>query len=140
MPLLEDLYARLGKPVPTEPTELGMGEAALYDALAIAATHGKAEWYGKPETLPVGVKAVVLAVAERRVRNPNGYVSETAGEYTYRRPDMSALGLALTKGELALIERAAGSRGLRTVETVRAFETSDYIDFPWPNGQERWER
>ncbi|MFF3673562.1 hypothetical protein ACFYYS_06170 [Streptomyces sp. NPDC002120] len=116
-----------------------MGEAALSDALAIAATHGKTEWYAKPERLPVGVKAVVLAVAERRVRNPNGYVSETAGEYSYRRPDMSALGLALTKGEIALIEKAAGTRGLMSVDVQRAVRIQHGIDYPWPNGRETWD-
>ncbi|MGW5735729.1 MULTISPECIES: hypothetical protein [Streptomyces] len=142
--MLDELYARLGKPVPhgedeASRSELALAAGSLSDALAVCSTHGKSEWFMKPETLPWGVKAVVLAVAERRVRNPRGYVSETAGEYSYRRPEQSALGLGLTKGEIALIEKAAGQRGLMTVDVQRAVKVSHSIDYPYPNGRNPWD-
>ncbi|MFD0374663.1 hypothetical protein [Streptomyces sp. NPDC127112] len=139
MCLLDDLFARLGKPVPTNPEEKALAESAIYDALAIVSTYGKAEWYADPGRLPVGVKAVVLAVAERRVRNPKGFVSETAGEYSYRRPEQAALGLGLTAGEIALIEKATGVRGLVTVETVRSVRLNHSVNYPWPDGKDRWD-
>ncbi|WP_424216346.1 hypothetical protein ACN20G_29860 (plasmid) [Streptomyces sp. BI20] len=120
MCLLEDLYSRLGKPAPTDEEERAQAWGAIYDALAVVSTYGKTGWFSNPGSLPPGVKAVLLAVAERKVRNPEGYVSETAGEYSYRRPEQSALGLGLTAGEIALIEKAMGVRGLRSVQLESA--------------------
>ncbi|MEQ7847725.1 Gp19/Gp15/Gp42 family protein [Nocardioides kribbensis] len=55
---------------------------------------------GLPVTIPARVKAIVLEVAARAVRNPNGYSSETVDDYTYRRDaDTRQAGIYLTDAE-----------------------------------------
>jgi hypothetical protein len=52
------------------------------------------------------------------MRNPQGFRSESAGDYSYQRPE-AGLGLMLTEAELRIIRRAVGRTGLWTQPLTR---------------------
>lgn len=61
------------------------------------------------------VRMIVLRVAGRAFRNPEGFSSESAGDYSYQRNGIGADGgLFLTQDEIKLIRKAAGKTGLWT--------------------------
>ncbi len=94
--------------------------AALEDASALARLYGLPVWGSSPERpAPEAVRAVVLAVAERRLRNPEGFVSEMAGEYSYRLPEAASAGVSFRPDELTTIRQAAGRTGLVSVPVAR---------------------
>lgn len=67
-------------------------------------------------TAPAAVISVVLAVAGRALNNPEGFVSETIGAYTYRRSeDNNSTGIALTDAERRLLARLSGGDAAYTV-------------------------
>lgn len=110
---VEDLEYRLGRVFTVE--ERPRVEALLDDISAIVRTEAGVDWID-PETgeltdVPAVVRAVVLRVAERVMRNPQGFRSESAGDYSYQRPE-AGIGLELTPAELRLIRRAVGRTGL----------------------------
>ncbi|WP_327073324.1 hypothetical protein OG196_15150 [Kitasatospora purpeofusca] len=104
---VDQLTARLGYPL-TGP-DLTMAEAALADASAMVRAHGLP--WTDPATVPDVVRSVVLAAAERRVRNPEGYRMEMQGSYSYQLPASAPVGVELTTGEARLIRGAAGIGG-----------------------------
>ncbi|GAB7185926.1 hypothetical protein ATKI12_5757 [Kitasatospora sp. Ki12] len=104
---VDQLTARLGYPL-TGP-DLTMAEAALADASAVVRAHGLA--WPDPARVPDVVRSVVLAAAERRVRNPEGYRMEQQGSYSYQLPASTPLGVDLTTSEVRLIRGAAGVAG-----------------------------
>ncbi|WP_025272031.1 hypothetical protein [Haloglycomyces albus] len=114
---LAQLEARLGRPIPEGP-EQDQAIAALDDASALVLSYGRPTW--STDTVPAVVRVVVLAVAERRVRNPDGMASEQAGEYSYRLSRDTPAGVALTDTEAHVIRRAAGHVGLTSVRVNRA--------------------
>ncbi|MEV4443607.1 hypothetical protein AB0K09_32365 [Streptomyces sp. NPDC049577] len=133
---LADLERRYGGTLTGAERE--QAEAALDDASAIVRAHGNPSWGavvdGRLRPVPAAVKAIVLAVAERRVRNPEGFVSESAGEYSYRMPEQGAVGGSLSKGEQLLIERLSGRSAMRSLETVRAVVLTDRCSgYPYPD-------
>lgn len=80
--------------------------------------------------VPDVVKAVVLAVAERRMRNPEGYVSEMAGEYSYRLPEAGSAGMFFRPDELSAIRQAAGRTGLVSVPVSRPVIVARELYYP----------
>lgn len=67
---------------------------------------------------PASVKAVALTAAARAYSNPSGLISETVGDYSYRRAGGS--GVYLTSEEKAQIITASGAEqsGIFAVDTV----------------------
>jgi len=55
--------------------------------------------------VPPAVVTVVCQAAGRAVRNPEGYASETAGQYTYRYGDATTSGVYLTEDEHKILRR-----------------------------------
>ncbi|MFJ9671085.1 hypothetical protein ACIRP5_09905 [Streptomyces sp. NPDC101221] len=94
-------------------------EAALSDVSALARLYGLPTWGVGATPVPEVVKGVVLAVAERRMRNPEGYVSEMAGEYSYRLPEAGSAGLFFRPDELMTLRQAAGRTGIVSVPVTR---------------------
>jgi hypothetical protein len=123
---VEDLEARMGVTFST--VETVAAGAALGDISALARLYGLPTWGTTP--VPEVVKAVVLAVAERRMRNPEGYVSEMAGEYSYRLPEAGSAGMFFRPDELSAIRQAAGRTGLVSVPVARPVTVAKCLHWP----------
>ncbi|MFI8452164.1 hypothetical protein [Streptomyces erythrochromogenes] len=113
---VEDLQARMA--VTFSDIEAVAAGTALDDISALARLYGMPTW-GNSTPAPEAVKAVVLAVAERRMRNPEGYVSEMAGEYSYRLPEAGSAGMFFRPDELTVIRQSSGRTGLVSVPVTR---------------------
>jgi hypothetical protein len=122
---LDDLAAYMQVPAVTEATGLLLIE--LTDDLITDA-------YGAPlpDPAPGRLRRIALEVAKRAYQNPNGYVSETLGDYSYTRGSRSnpkALdqsGVYLTDEERRAIGNAAGRATIRTVQLVSPMSYSDW--------------
>lgn len=116
--LPEDLAARVGDDSPTR--QQARARAVLADASAAVRGDGDPTWTA--ESAPPQAVSIVLAVAKRVWRNPDGYTSETLPGGFARTWAAGAVGrdLAyLTEQETQLVRRLAGKSGLRTVQLTR---------------------
>ncbi|MGH8921928.1 MAG: hypothetical protein ACRD0H_26895, partial [Actinomycetes bacterium] len=68
-------------------------------------------------TVPPAVVTIVCQAAGRAVRNPEGYQSETAGQYTYRYGDDATSGVYLTEHDHKILRRLSRRNGLRSTRT-----------------------
>jgi hypothetical protein len=75
------------------------------------------------------VVTVVCQSAARAVRNPEGYSSETAGQYTYRYGEPAIVGAYLSDHERAVLRRLAGRHGLRSTRTP--YGAGEHVDPPF---------
>jgi hypothetical protein len=119
-----DLEARLG--LTFEGGELTRAIAVLEDATALVRDEVGYTVWADPDTgallvalVPGSVRAVVLRAAERAIRNPGGFSSESSGDFTYQRTGTQQPGVFLTDGELKILRRATGRRGLWTQPVTR---------------------
>ncbi|WP_441248946.1 hypothetical protein [Kitasatospora sp. McL0602] len=135
---VECLFKRLGKPVPEEGSpDWERASAALDDAFWVIAAYGHPCW--TPEKHPKVIRTLALVVAERRFRNPEGYVQEQVGEVSYRMSDGTPMGLSLTRGEQALIDRVSGRGGLKSVRATRdVVSRGMQVGYPYPNPEGPW--
>lgn len=79
-------------------------------------------------TAPRIVVRIVLRVAERRLRNPDGLSSETAGDYSYQRNGVGADGASyLTEWELGVLRKYAGRTGMWTQPITRGDTYADMV-------------
>ncbi len=115
---VRDLEYRLGRAFRDE--ELPRAMAVLEDASALIRDVAGRDWVvdGALTALPSTIRSTCLKVAERSIRNPGGYSSESAGDYTYQR-NSAADGVYLTEREEAIIRRAIGRSGLWTQPVER---------------------
>lgn len=104
-------------------------------ALLIELTEGLIEdAYGStplPDPAPSRLKRVALEVAKRAYLNPNGYVSESLGDYSYSRGAYgrgpSQHGVFLTSAERQAVRGAAGLPTVRSVKLVTPFGSSGLV-------------
>ncbi|EMF02451.1 hypothetical protein H340_01354 [Streptomyces mobaraensis NBRC 13819 = DSM 40847] len=75
-------------------------------------------------------------MAERRMRNPENFVSEGAGEYQYRYAEQGANGFAPSKAEVMLIEKLANKYGVRTLDVIRAVQINKRKAYPYDENVE----
>jgi hypothetical protein len=114
---LDDLAAYMQVPAVTPTTGALLSE--LTDDLIADAYGGPL-----PTPAPARVRRIALEVAKRAYQNPNGYVSETLGDYSYNRGSRSSpramdqSGLYLTDEERRAIASVAGRSTVRTVQFV----------------------
>lgn len=97
--------------------------AMILDAAsALVRAEARRTWTDDSGTLvdvPEQVRTITLEVAARRWRNPEGYTSETDGDYTYRMDDAQA-SLYLTDIEREMLAAYRRPRaGLWTLPTTR---------------------
>ncbi|WP_063856611.1 hypothetical protein [Kitasatospora griseola] len=119
--------------VELDDAQTASANAALEDISAIARLYGLPSW-GNPLPVPDAVKAVVLSATERRVRNPEGYVSEMAGEYNYRMAEGAATGMYFSATELDIIRTCAGRKGLASVPVQKPVVVAHNRYYPyWRN-------
>ena len=121
---IPDLEARLGRNI--VPSELPRAIAVLEDASALVRDVVGATLWIDPDTgatllasVPASVRTVVLRAAERAMRNPDGFSSESAGDYSYQRNAVPGPGVYLTDGELRILRKAIGKTGLWTQQVTR---------------------
>ena len=122
-------------------TDRPRAEAALEDVEA--SVRHEAGLDPEDELSPVLV-AITLRAARREYANPVGVVSETVGDYTWRRDGVAGTGELLTAAERAEIRRAVGRAVIVSVRTPHGWTTDDVrritpteIDgwTAWPNGR-----
>lgn len=128
---IQQLSARLGREFTG--AELERAEALLDDASALVRDVAGRTWIdpdtGALESVPGSIQWVVLRAAERAIRNPDGFSSESAGDYSYQRTGVEP-GVYLTAGEEKAIRRALGKTGLWTQPVTRG---EDYLQTVWLN-------
>lgn len=116
---LEDIEARLGRVFPED--ERARPFAVLDDASALVRAEAGRTWNepnGIVYDIPEAILAVVMRVAIRAIENPEGYVSESGGDYSYTRRGVED-GVYLTDRERKIIRRAVGKTGLWTQQVER---------------------
>jgi hypothetical protein len=126
------LETRLGKSL--SGAALARAEAALGDASALVRGISGRDWVdtdGTTITAPAEAVLVTVTAALREVRNPEGFVSETLGDYNYRRPEQSNMGVYLTKDERRMV-RYAAKKIAYTVRTPSAFYDARTDPDEWP--------
>lgn len=105
-------------------------EMVLASASALVRAEARRTWTtedGQLSDVPDQVRTIVLEVAARRWRNPEGYTSETDGDYTYRQEAETA-SLYLLDAERDILARLRRPRsGLWTLPTTRG-------ETPWRSG------
>ncbi|MFE4257468.1 hypothetical protein [Streptomyces sp. NPDC056883] len=125
----------MGRPF-TDDAERGQATAALADASDMVRAYGNPYWNcacdDRKVVTPRAVRAVALAMAERRMRNPENFVSEGAGEYQYRYAENGANGAAPSKAEIALMEKLSNKNGrLQTPVVERNLRINSSYMYPY---------
>lgn len=114
------LEIRLGRTF-VEP-ELSRVEALLEDASDLVRDVAGKDWIdpdtGTLQPVPGTIRATVLRMVERAVRNPEGFSAESAGDYSYQRTGVQQ-GIYITEGEERAVRRALGKTGLWNQPTTR---------------------
>ncbi|MCK2239395.1 MULTISPECIES: hypothetical protein [unclassified Crossiella] len=123
---LAELETRMRRPLAGTPDEDG-ALAALADASALVRAEVPPALL--IPTTPPAVVAVVCQSAARAVRNPDGFQSETAGQYTYRYGDPAVTGVYLTEEERAVLRRLSRRSGLRSTRTP--YGAGEHTDPPY---------
>lgn len=115
-----EVIDRLGRPL--DAAEQVRVRAVLDDVSALVRDVAGRDFLNEAGTalegVPHSVRAVVLKASERAMRNPDGYQSESVGDYSYARRGAED-GTYLTEREETLIRRAMGRTGLWTQPTTR---------------------
>jgi hypothetical protein len=128
-----DIEARLGRVFVDD--ELGRVVALLDDASSLVRDEAGKDWIdpdtGGLTTVPGSIRAVVLRVVERAIRNPQGFSAEAAGDYSYQRPGVEA-GIYLDERDARTIRKALGRTGLWTQPVTRG---DDYLATVWAEDQ-----
>lgn len=132
---LSELEARMGRPF-IEDAERRQAIAAIADASDMCRAYGNPYWNCECDerkvSTPRAIRAVTLALAERRMRNPENFVSEGAGEYQYRYAENGANGAAPSKAEIALMEKLSNKSGrILTPEVQRAVRINAHHMYPY---------
>jgi hypothetical protein len=99
-----------------------------------------ADTYGGdlPTPAPARLRRIALEVVKRAYNNPNGYVSETLGDYSYNRGGNGGgaqVGIYLTAFERQQIATLSGRSTVRTVRMVTAYD--DGTSRVWVTGDQQ---
>jgi hypothetical protein len=125
------LEIRLGRSL--EGAEAGRAVALLDDASALVRDVAGKDWIdpvtGTLLSVPGTIRATVLRMVDRAVRNPDGFSAESAGDYSYQRTGVQP-GIYLTEAEEKAIRRALGKSGMWTQPITRNEEwyTTGWVD------------
>jgi hypothetical protein len=125
--------------------EVDEATAALLAELAVDLI---ADTYGGnvPNPAPARLRRIALEVTKRAYQNPNGYVSESIGDYSYTRGSRSSpkaleqTGVYLTDAERNAIVSVSGRSTVRTFRLVTPFgeETGTEDGDPFAVNPEWW--
>jgi hypothetical protein len=129
---VQDLEVRLGVVVGSlSGLDLARAQANLDDASAIIREVANTDWVdvdGVTLTAPPVVAVVCRTAALRAYNNPNGYTSETIGDYGYQLSQKNTE-VYLTDSEALTVRRAADAKtgGAYSVRTPAPFD-QPYVD------------
>lgn len=128
-----DLEQRLMREFGT--AETARAEQVLAEVSAAVRFETGKDWVST--TVPDQVDApdmivqITLRAADRLMRNPEGYTSESAGDYSYQR-DKAGASEWFTDRELGMLRRLSGKSGLWTQPVTRGEEWCSTV---WVNDQ-----
>jgi hypothetical protein len=122
---IPELEARLGRTI--DENEMDRALALLEDASGLVRVEVGDTVWTDPDTgltvlslVPVPVRTVALRAAERAMRNPGGYSSESSGDYSFQRNAVQGSGVYLTDNDLKILRRAVRrNSGLWTQPVTR---------------------
>lgn len=130
---VSDFSVWLREPITGDQT--AQAEAVLNSVSGLVRSEAKKTWVNDSNALidvPPEVTTIVFEAARRKWTNPNGYSSESDGDYAYRlSPDDVAV--YLTEAECRILRRFRASGGLFTISTTRGVE-EETIYAPVSNG------
>lgn len=112
---VEDLGKRLGRTLAVDTPDFLRAEADLEDISTFAMSVAGVEW--TDETVPDDVRVVVLGAAKRKFQNPEGYRSETAGEFTVERDAYTTS--MFSSFELDVLRKYRPGAGLGVIHLTR---------------------
>lgn len=138
---LADLEIRLRRGL--EGTEAAAAEAAIDDASALIRAESGRSWLDENGDPDPRVSPIVLAVALRAFRNPEGYSSQTVGSWTGTVGGTGqdvASGVYLTSHERVQLRALMGAGGLTSIPVVRPEELASdgtvYVPVDYATGAE----
>lgn len=111
---------RLGETVTS--TELTQIAAFIEDASGMVLDVGNPDWDpdDNDNLPPAAVKSVVFQMVRRALKNPDGFQTESIGDYRYGRDESVAVGgVMMTKDEYNTVRRAAAKSNVSTVGVRR---------------------
>lgn len=89
--------------------------------------------------VPETIWDITVTAVERAVRNPGGFASESAGDYSYQRVGIpgGVGGVYLTEDEIATLRefRPSAGRGVAGLWTLSTTRNENYDDTIWMNDQ-----
>ena len=103
-------------------------QAFLVGASARVRSYTGRTWVGDTgelEDVPDDVATVVKQVAERKWRNPAGYIQDTTGPFTVRYSERTGDGIFLTEGEKETLDAYRGERA--ALWTLRTEKCDPYL-------------
>lgn len=123
---VDDLLLRLGREAFGD-LEEARAEAVLNDASEFVREESGSLWLDPLDLTKVKapriVQVITVRVAERATRNPEGFSSESAGDYSYQRNGaVGEGGLYLTERELKMLRKAGGKTGMWNQQITRGEE------------------
>ena len=121
---IDELAARVGT-IPTE--DRSRAHACLLDASNLVRGEGSSSW--TPDTVPGQVITIVLAVAARVFRNPDGVQSTSVGGVS-ESYSPATLGAYLLTSERDTVRRAAGRTGIGVLKVRRPPEPDETVYSP----------
>jgi hypothetical protein len=115
---LDELEVRVGENV----TDAARAEAILAAASTLVRAEVGRTWVDAAgdlvDDIPDAISQVVVEVAARVWRNPEGYTQRSTGPYSASVAAWAALGLQLTAGERAMLAGTGPSIGLSSVRVL----------------------
>jgi hypothetical protein len=122
----EEFNARRPEPFPDETR--GRVEAHLSDASGLI-REVAGPLYEWPDPVPETIRQMVMRLAARAIDNPNGIVSESIGDASYRLSRNAQAGMALSPEERQEVEFALGIPPLYSVEIGVGYEPQKMRQF-----------
>jgi len=125
------IQARLQRPTPYAGTELARVEAVCEDASVLVRFESGQTWLDPDDPTLAKAPEIVFMIArrcaERAVRNPEGFSSESAADYSYQRNGtLGEGGLFLTDREIADLKQASGKLNGLWVQSTERGDLCDY--------------
>lgn len=114
----EEVRIRMQRPAPFAGVELTRVQAVCVDASALVRAASGSTWLDPDDETrvkaPEMVSLIARRCAERAVRNPEGFSTETVTDYSFQRPKDGSVGeggLFLTPQEVKSLQQVGGLRG-----------------------------